>query len=70
MADKRDVVVLSAVRSAIGSFGGALSSIEPRLSISHFSWIWRQAMGLRLGAAGARSVLMDTIRESDCVSVG
>jgi acetyl-CoA acetyltransferase len=29
MADKRDVVVLSAVRSAIGSFGGALSSIEP-----------------------------------------
>ncbi|OZB46969.1 MAG: acetyl-CoA acetyltransferase, partial [Polynucleobacter sp. 39-45-136] len=25
----RDVVVLSAVRSAIGSFGGALSSLEP-----------------------------------------
>ena len=25
----RDVVVLSAVRSAIGSFGGALNSIEP-----------------------------------------
>lgn len=29
MADKREVVVLSAVRSAIGTFGGALSSIEP-----------------------------------------
>ncbi|MDO9449915.1 MAG: beta-ketoacyl synthase N-terminal-like domain-containing protein, partial [Rugosibacter sp.] len=29
MSDKRDVVVLSAVRSAIGSFGGALSGIEP-----------------------------------------
>ena len=25
----RDVVVLSAVRSAIGSFGGGLSSFEP-----------------------------------------
>lgn len=29
MANKREVVVLSAVRSAIGTFGGALSSIEP-----------------------------------------
>lgn len=29
MADKREVVVLSAVRSAIGTFGGALSGIEP-----------------------------------------
>ena len=26
---KRDVVVLSAVRSAIGAFGGSLSDIEP-----------------------------------------
>ncbi len=26
---KRDVVVLGAVRSAIGTFGGALSDIEP-----------------------------------------
>ncbi len=25
----RDVVVLSAVRSAVGSFGGGLSGIEP-----------------------------------------
>ena len=29
MADKREVVVLSAVRSAIGTFGGSLSGIEP-----------------------------------------
>ena len=29
MADKREVVVLSAVRSAIGTFGGALSTMEP-----------------------------------------
>ncbi|MBI5921026.1 MAG: acetyl-CoA C-acyltransferase family protein [Betaproteobacteria bacterium] len=29
MADKREVVILSAVRSAIGTFGGALSGIEP-----------------------------------------
>lgn len=29
MASKREVVVLSAVRSAIGSFGGSLSTIEP-----------------------------------------
>ncbi|PKO84354.1 MAG: acetyl-CoA C-acyltransferase [Betaproteobacteria bacterium HGW-Betaproteobacteria-11] len=29
MAGKREVVVLSAVRSAIGTFGGALNSIEP-----------------------------------------
>jgi acetyl-CoA C-acetyltransferase len=29
MAEKREVVVLSAVRSAVGTFGGALSSIEP-----------------------------------------
>ncbi|MFY9327606.1 MAG: acetyl-CoA C-acyltransferase family protein [Georgfuchsia sp.] len=29
MSDKREVVVLSAVRSAIGTFGGALSGIEP-----------------------------------------
>jgi acetyl-CoA C-acetyltransferase len=29
MSDKREVVVLSAVRSAIGTFGGSLSSIEP-----------------------------------------
>jgi acetyl-CoA C-acetyltransferase len=29
MADRREVVVLSAVRSAIGTFGGALSGIEP-----------------------------------------
>lgn len=29
MAGRREVVVLSAVRSAIGTFGGALSSIEP-----------------------------------------
>ena len=29
MADKREVVVLSAVRSAIGTFGGSLANIEP-----------------------------------------
>ena len=29
MADRREVVVLSAVRSAIGTFGGALAGIEP-----------------------------------------
>ncbi|MCX7170045.1 MAG: acetyl-CoA C-acyltransferase family protein [Proteobacteria bacterium] len=29
MAEKREVVVLSAVRSAIGTFGGSLSGIEP-----------------------------------------
>jgi len=29
MADKREVVVLSAVRSAIGTFGGSLAGIEP-----------------------------------------
>jgi len=29
MADKKEVVVLSAVRSAIGTFGGSLSGIEP-----------------------------------------
>ena len=29
MADKREVVVLSAVRSAIGTFNGALSNMEP-----------------------------------------
>jgi acetyl-CoA C-acetyltransferase len=29
MSDKREVVVLSAVRSAIGTFGGALANIEP-----------------------------------------
>jgi acetyl-CoA C-acetyltransferase len=29
MAEKREVVVLSAVRSAVGTFGGALSGIEP-----------------------------------------
>ena len=29
MENKRAVVVLSAVRSAIGTFGGALSGIEP-----------------------------------------
>ncbi len=29
MADKREVVALSAVRSAIGTFGGALSGMEP-----------------------------------------
>jgi len=29
MADKKEVVVLSAVRSAVGSFGGALSGMEP-----------------------------------------
>ena len=27
--NQRDVVVLSAVRSAVGTFGGALSEIEP-----------------------------------------
>jgi acetyl-CoA C-acetyltransferase len=29
MADKREVVVLSAVRAAVGTFGGALSGMEP-----------------------------------------
>ncbi|MFA7269196.1 MAG: acetyl-CoA C-acyltransferase family protein [Sterolibacterium sp.] len=29
MADKREIVILSAVRSAIGAFGGSLSGIEP-----------------------------------------
>jgi acetyl-CoA C-acetyltransferase len=29
MADKKEVVVLSAVRSAVGGFGGSLSSLEP-----------------------------------------
>jgi len=29
MSDKREVVVLSAVRSAIGTFGGSLANIEP-----------------------------------------
>jgi acetyl-CoA C-acetyltransferase len=29
MADKRDIVVLSAVRSAVGTFNGALKDIEP-----------------------------------------
>ena len=29
MADKREVVVLSAARSAVGTFGGALSGMEP-----------------------------------------
>ncbi|MBM3390776.1 MAG: acetyl-CoA C-acyltransferase family protein [Betaproteobacteria bacterium] len=29
MADKREVVVLSAVRSAVGGFGGSLSGMEP-----------------------------------------
>jgi hypothetical protein len=46
-----------------------VANIEPRLSISHFSWIWGKLWAFAL-ALGARSVLMDTIRESDCVSVG
>ena len=29
MADKREVVVLSAVRSAVGTFNGALAGMEP-----------------------------------------
>ncbi|OQY75134.1 MAG: hypothetical protein B6D47_01720, partial [Rhodocyclaceae bacterium UTPRO2] len=29
MADKREVVVLSAVRSAVGTFSGALAGMEP-----------------------------------------
>ena len=29
MSEKREVVALSAVRSAVGTFGGALSGMEP-----------------------------------------
>lgn len=29
MADKREVVVLSAVRSAVGAFNGSLKDMEP-----------------------------------------
>ena len=29
MADKREVVVLSAVRSAVGTFNGSLAGMEP-----------------------------------------
>ena len=56
----RDVVVLSAVRSAIGGFGGSLSSLEP-------AELAGMVMKEAVARSGADPALMNYVVMSNCV---